>query len=427
MSIAAFGVLKRRAVLGYGVFALPLGFIALPIYVHVPHLYSSVFGMPLAMVGGVLLAARLWDALIDPAIGVLSDRWPQRKRTLLVALPALALGLWGLLRPLTSTPGALWLVCMLGLVYLGYSLASVSYNAWGAELSGDVDERTSITATREGFGLVGVVIASVLPGLLSESVREGMAQLAPCFVVILAASAALTLGLAPSHAAGSTQLANRAPAGYAALLVPLRSLSFRRLLRVFAISGIAAAVPASLLLFFVADVLQAEAQSGAFLAIYFVCAALGLPVWVWAARRIGKVHAWLIAMGLSIVVFVWAGSLGAGDRVAFSVICALSGAALGADLALPPSILADVLSRDKLGAGASFGWWNFVTKLNLALAAGLALPLLQWLHYTPGVRDATGLRALAWVYMGVPVVLKLTAAWLLWRDRHQIAGLNLEN
>jgi Na+/melibiose symporter-like transporter len=211
------------------------------------------------------------------------------------------------------------------------------------------------------------------------------------------------------------------------LLLPLRSLSFRRLLRVFAISGIAAAVPASLLLFFVADVLQAEAQSGTFLAIYFVFAALGLPLWVWAARRIGKVRAWLIAMGLSIVVFVWAGSLGAGNRVAFCVICALSGVALGADLALPPSILADVLSRDKLGGGASFGWWNFVTKLNLALAAGLALPSLQWLHYTPGVRDATGLRALAWVYMGVPVVLKLMAAWLLWHDRHQIAGLKVEN
>ncbi|MFT3736150.1 MAG: MFS transporter [Rhodocyclaceae bacterium] len=401
--------LPRGAVFAYGLFGLPLAFVALPIYVHVPHLYSSVFGLSLALVGGVLLVARLGDAFIDPLIGALSDRWPRRKLALAFALPALGLGLWGLLRPLGDAPGALWLAAMLCLVYFGFSLASVNHNAWGAELSSDVHERTRITATREGCGLLGVVLASVLPGLLAADTRTGMAYLALVFVLLLMACAAVTLGLAPVSAAG------RRDAGAAALWPTLRNRRFARLLGVFACCGIAAAIPASLVLFFIADVLHAEAQSGTFLALYFVAAAAGLPGWVWLARRIGKLQAWLCGMVLALLVFVWAGFLGAGEVWAYGAICVLSGLALGADLALPPSLLADVVARERLGAGAAFGWWNFVTKLNLAVAAGLALPLLQWLGYVPG--QGQGLLALAVVYAGLPALLKLIAAALLWRQR----------
>jgi Na+/melibiose symporter-like transporter len=60
--------------------------------------------------------------------------------------------------------------------------------------------------------------------------------------------------------------------------------------------------------------------------------------------------------------------------------------------------------------GAYFGWWNFATKLNLALAAGLALPLLGWLGYAPGARDAHALQMLTVAYCLVPCGLKALAA-----------------
>ena len=73
-----------------------------------------------------------------------------------------------------------------------------------------------------------------------------------------------------------------------------------------------------------------------------------------------------------------------------------------------------------LEAGACFGWWNFVTKANLALAAGLALPLLALLGYAPGARDPAAVAALAGVYGFAPLALKLGAIVLLWRWRHAI-------
>jgi len=50
-----------------------LAFVALPLYVLLPNHYARVFGIPLATLGAVLLAARLFDALIDPLLGRLSD------------------------------------------------------------------------------------------------------------------------------------------------------------------------------------------------------------------------------------------------------------------------------------------------------------------------------------------------------------------
>ena len=196
------------------------------------------------------------------------------------------------------------------------------------------------------------------------------------------------------------------------------------------LNGIAAAIPATLVLFFIADVLDAEARQGMFLALYFIAGAAGMPLWVKLSARIGKPNAWLTAMFVAIAAFVWASRLGTGDTVAFTVICAVSGIALGADLALPPSLLADVIGRrGRMEAtGSYFGLWTLATKLNLALAAGIALPLLSALGYAPGGRDQAALSALAFVYAFVPCVLKLAAcAALVWFKRSQSgAGREIE-
>jgi Na+/melibiose symporter-like transporter len=70
--------------------------------------------------------------------------------------------------------------------------------------------------------------------------------------------------------------------------------------------------------------------------------------------------------------------------------------------------------------GSYFGLWTLATKLNLALAAGIALPLLSALGYAPGGRDQAALTALAIVYAFVPCVLKLAACGaLIWFKRSQ--------
>ena len=401
-------------VFAYGLLSLPLAFAALPIYVHVPRYYADAAGMELALLGVILLGARLLDAGIDPWLGWLADR-VSRPRMVAISLLPFVLGFVALLNP-PAEYVSLWLLGALAVTYLGYSAATVAYQAWGADIGETSGQRTRLTASREGFGLVGVVLASALPGLLATDLNDGIARLSwvlPPLLLLAVLATFSRVGTGFPQAKASNQPLLRS------LKQVLADLPFRRLLLVFVANGIAAALPATLFLFFVADVLQMEKASGPLLAVYFVAGAASLPAWVRLSARLGRVMAWLLAMGLSIVAFGGASVLGAGDVWPFALICVASGLALGADLALPAAIAADLGERQGQ-AGACFGVWNFVAKLNLALAAGVSLPLIGALGYVAGGRDESGLAALTFAYALLPLAFKALAAVLLWRWRHSL-------
>ncbi len=416
------GRLPAAALAAYGLLGMPLAMAALPLYVHLPKFYGAQLGVSLTTLGALLLMLRLADGILDPLIGAWSDRVASRKWPIALAAPVLALGMIALFSPPAGGETALlgWLAGALTIVYFAFSLATINHAAWGAELSKDPVERTRITAVRESLALIGVVVASVAPGVLGGANGDdvGLPRFAWVFAFACLACVAVTLAFTPAVPRATTARSKSAGTRiFADLAQPLSDRSFRGLLAVFMANGIASAIPATLVLFFIADVLAAEAMQGAFLALYFIAGAAGMPLWVKASARFGKVRAWQAAMVIAIVAFVWAAFLGAGDTMAFAFICVASGLALGADLALPPSLLADVIGRHGTmrSTGAYFGLWTLATKLNLALAAGIALPLLGLLGYAPGTRDASALAALAFVYAGVPCVLKLGALTALAR------------
>jgi GPH family glycoside/pentoside/hexuronide:cation symporter len=412
LSSSRFGALDG---LRYGLLGLPLAFVALPLYVLLPNHYARAFGVPLATLGAVLLGARLLDALVDPLLGRLSDRLHARSPISVLGFGAFAAGVlllgFGLLffPQLLVDParhGALLVVAavLLAVTYAGYSMLSIAHQSWGAMLGGDALQRGRIVGWREGMGLVGVVLASVVPTV------AGLPAMVALFGVLLVLGWALWTR-APRPVRGG------APHTAVDLRLPLRRAAFRRLLAVFVLNGIASAVPATLVLFFVQDRLQApSALEPAFLGLYFVMAAASIPVWLRIVRRFGLARSWLGGMCMSVAVFAWAGAMGAGDAVPFLVVCALSGFAIGSDLVLPGAMLAGLIADagDQPNAGAYFGWWNFATKLNLALAAGLALPLLGLAGYVPGTREAGALQALSLAYCLLPCVLKVAAGLALW-------------
>lgn len=400
---------------------------ALPIYVHVPKFYADVVGLNLIAIGGLLLAARAFDAIQDPVLGYLSDRFRDapfgRMLWVLLATPFLAAGMYGLFSPPQWELSVMswWLVAMLFLVYTAFSMVQISYQAYGAEISDHPVERTRVTSWREGLGLLGVFLAAALPEILSKQhgARQGFAEFATIFVPLLILLVAITVRFSPRAVLRAQTATNASIAAIGTMLKPLNNALFKRLLVIFVFNGIAAAIPATLVLFFIDDVVKAPQLSAAFLIAYFAAGALGMPLWVYLSARIGKGRAWCVGMLVSIVAFVWAFMLKSGDVTPFMIICILSGLGLGADLALPPSILADVIDDDDrrgLGRneGAYFGLWNLVTKMNLALAAGIALPSLALLGYQPGVVQSNdGLLYLAGVYALLPCALKALAALAL--------------
>lgn len=415
--------------LRYGLMGLPLAFVALPLYVHLPHVYASQYGVPLATLGMVLLLARLFDAVTDPWLGHMSDGWFARSTHRVWSVGALCaavlvMGMALLFFPPWSPPGhVLALLLTLMLTCTVFSLLSIMHQSWGARAGGNERQRATIVAWREGAGLVGVVLASVLPTWL------GWGEWVMVFGV------GLILGWLGWRSCSAPAWPKAyAPSGrwQGHLTHPWKHGPFRRLMAVFVLSGLASAIPATLVLFFIQDQLNAPEQEPLFLATYFVAAAASMVLWMKVVARVGLARTWLAGMVLSVLVFAWAATLASGDVWGFWWVCALSGLALGTDLALPGALLAGIIAQQgDRGSreGAYFGWWNLASKLNLALAAGLALPLLDWMGYRPGSSSPEGLEALTWAYAVLPCAIKLVAAFVLYtsfvRSTHPTQALPL--
>ena len=128
-------------------------------------------------------------------------------------------------------------------------------------------------------------------------------------------------------------------------------------------------------------------------------------------------------MAIATAAFLPAAFLGTGDVVPFLIICIATGATLGADLALPNAMQADVIDIDRLEtgqerAGLFFALWGFATKAALALGIGTAFPLIDAAGFDPAAADGGGaaaLTVLALVYGALPVPFKIWAILLVRR------------
>lgn len=415
--------LSRAALFAYGLPGLPLAAVLLPLFVYLPTYYAETLGLGFAVVGSLLLVARLTDVVTDPLVGALSDRfgWPlgRRRTWMLVGVPLLLLAAHRLFLPPADADGGyllLWTV----LVYLGATLVQLPYSAWGAEISGDYNERSRISAAREGFVVVGTLLAAGLPALLSAGPQSAMAVIGWALICVLPVTVGLAVAMVPEGNRRRRPAGARRRAGThgwrQGWRLLYRNRPFRRLLAAYFLNSIANGLPATLFLLFVSHVLESETWSGILLFVYFACGVAAIPLWLKVSARWGKHRAWIAAMLLATAVFALVPLLGPGDVWWFLAICVVTGTALGADLTLPASMQADVVDLDTLKSGKArtgifFALWGIATKLALALAVGIAFPLLEVAGFqaASAMQTPTALLALTLLYSLVPAAFKLGA------------------
>lgn len=415
---------KSIQLLCYAFPAVPLAAVALPLYIVVPTFYSQNLGLPVALVGTVLLLIRLLDAVSDPLIGWLCDRLvvrTGRRRTFfLLFVPLTALAAFMVFSPPLSA-GVSYLAVWGTLLSLGYTGTLLPYTAWGAELSTDYRGRSRISAFREGATLVGTLIAVVLPFAIGLETRDGFHGLAAVglFALVLLPAASLTaVRVVPEPANRSTTCLSLPES----LRFVARNRPFVRLVIAFLLNGLGNAIPATLFLYFVSERLEAPELRGPLLFLYFLFGILGVPLAVWVASHVGKHRSWCGAMAVACLIFAFAGLLGANDTVPFALICIATGLLLGFDLALPPAIQADVIDYDTARSGEQrsglyFAAWGLATKLSLALSVGIVFPILAWSGFDTAATQAmpeAALTTLAALYAWLPIVPKAIAIAVMW-------------
>ncbi|MCX7364412.1 MAG: MFS transporter [Alphaproteobacteria bacterium] len=405
---------------------------ALPVVLNVSHFYGEVLKLSLSVMGTLFIIARVVDAIQDPVIGLISDRFTRygrRGRLAFVGLmtPFLAGGFYMLFDPPDAWFGnqtlmAAWLMAALLLVHLGYSGVSISYHAHGAELTDDYNERTRVTVGREVFGLLGMTIAVVLPTVLTAKLGEsvGYMTLGLIFLPIIIVFSTPTMLWAGPSVHPPVIHTERNP--FITFFAPLKNRLFRRLLLVFVVNGAALGVAVTVMLFYVEHVLKGgKLQAGIILLTYFIAGAASVPLWLLLSKRLGKAGAWFIGMVLTSVAMSLALFIGPGDFAWFVAISIVTGMGIGADYGLPPSILADIINAPEGGdtqgkTGTYFGLWALSTKLATALGAAGSLPVAAILGFNPS-KGEYGTTALVVVYIVLPVAIKIVAGLLIWYIR----------
>ena len=383
-----------------------LAFAGLPLYIHAPRYYAEEMGVGLTTLGIVLLAARAADSVQDPLIGRLADRLPRRREAWALGSGLLlAIGLLLLFAPPRWGEPLPRLIFGLLAAFTGFSALQIAlYDHGLAQAEAAAGGHTRVALWREAGGLCGICLAAAAPAALTAAFGAAFAYAGYAALFGLLALFALRWMRGRWQASGrSLPAAGFAEALRVAGVAPILAFGF--------VNALPTAVTSTLFLFFIADILAAEAHAGPVLLVFFAAAAAAAPAWARLAGRIGRKAALAAGMALSVPAFAWAYMLGPGDIAAFYAIAAASGTALGADMTLTPAMLA---ARIRGGGARVFSLWTFLQKTALAVAAGSTLPALALAGYEPGTPTDGGRQALATGYALVPCGLKFAAVAVLW-------------
>ena len=409
---------KKSQVFLYSFIALPLAFAGLPLYIHTPDFYVRNFSINLGVIGIILLFIRFIDAVQDPIIGYLSDRFSAyRFKIMFLGSLLLFIGLGAVCYgPQKNISSGLWFFISMVIASSGFSIISINLNLVGGLWSKEPHQRTRISAMREVFALFGLILAAILPSLLTSyfSLEKSFEVLFWIFGIFIFFGIVFfsyfISNNSISHVAKSPTI-NVSPYFFKILFGKNKNFFL-----ICFFCYLASSVASVTVLFFIRDYLKSEELSGFFLLLYFLSGSLFMGIWIKLSINIGKKQAWLYSMIISIVIFIWTYFLSPGDIIAYAVICVISGGMLGADLALPPSILADYITNQKKEelAAQFYGVLAFIPKIAISISSCLAFLFLSDIQFVSGQRNSVlALDRLVLIYSVFPCVIKVLSAGTL--------------
>lgn len=445
------GILKRSTILLHGSIGMPLAIIGYPLAIFLPPFYAQEMGISMALMALVLMLARITDIITDPLIGSISDRWHtrfgRRKPWLVMGVPLMLAGTVMIFMP-DEGVGIGYLLGWTVLMYLGWTMVTLPYGAWGAELSPHYHQRSRVVASREGYVLVGMFIAALAPAAmqaLGARYQAGHTDgwLMQTAVMLFGRNGELGTGYGPIMAAMGWMMLILLP--LTVFLVvwrvkegPPESIQrtdwkkglrimknngpFKRMILMLLIVVTGEAFRNALSVFFMQHVIQIQAQIGLMYLLYFGVGILGIPFWLYMGKRIGKHRAFCSALMLSAAGIVGMFFLSKGQLIPFAILFAIKGFCFAAFQFLPLSMLADIVDLDTARsgehrAGLFFAMSGMAQKSAMALGIGLSLGLLSVVGFdaTAIEHNESQLLSLRALYIFGPVLMYLIAFAIAWR------------
>jgi len=402
-----------------------------------------------ALAGLSLLIGKIWDAVNDPLVGILSDRtrtrWGRRRPYLLFgAIPyGVTFALLWIVPPIRSQ----FLLCLyFALMYMlfdtAFTLVGCPYEALTPELTLDHDERTSLVTYRMAVSIGGGLLAALLFGLvifplfpqgdplafLTVGTVCGTIFIPPIFITFLSTRERKEFQVA------------QAPNPLEGLRFVLRNRPWRYTLGMSLLSWMPVDIAAALFPYFLIYWIgMSEGDSNIVLFVILLSALLFLPLVLWLAQRLEKKTAFIIATASWVAVQLSILLIPQGARVLAYVVAFAAGLGVSSAHVLPSAMSPDVLEVDELMSGRRqegiyAGFSVFIRKLSTGLVLSIIGPLLAWSGYRESaVQQAPGtLAAIRWLMAILPAMLLMTSILVAWtypitRQKHAEVQAELEH
>lgn len=377
-------------------------------------------------VGLIFFFGRVWDALSDPIVGMLSDRTRtrlgRRRPWMFGALPVLCLSIAAVFGPPELSPSMMlvWTTVTLFIYYTAHTAYQVPHQSLGSELSKDHLERNRI------FGLLSIAITigmmSAFAGMQfvtnhaeprQAAARLGLGLAVFMFIVLLIPPLLLRERL-EYQGRGSVRVLG-------ALKDVLANPNARALLLAQFVQMLAAATLGVLAPYYYQYVLGRPDLIGVMPAIFVISSIVAIPVWIRLTARFGKAPIWRVALTGAALAFGGVGLVQPGDVVLVGALMVVSGIFIGCGTMVGPSLLADVIDSDEYETGERkegvySAAWGFVMKTSNATVVLLTGAALQFSDFTPNEEQSESvLWLLRGIVGGLPLVAMTGGAWVLRR------------
>lgn len=407
--------LQRSTLFYYCLPQVALAALHIPLLVHLPPFYASHLGISLTAVGTIFMIARFWDVFTDPAFGLVADKWRTRfglrRPWIMVAVPILIVSTVLAFFPPASA-SEIYITGSLLLLFVGWTIASISYHSWGAELSTDYDERGRIQGAVQFTVLFATIAVLIFPSVVESIPGTTPAMEIGSMGIFILIAVPVTFLLAvwkvPDH---------REPVVHTdmkeARWAILKNPALRRILIADLAGGFGQGSVSALFLFYAKDVLHLDDRANVLLLFYFVSGLVCGPAWVWLARRMQKHTALCVSAAYNAVSLGLLFILPPGRFDLAAAVIFIQGVNLASVPLLMRSCMADVVDEDALRVGYHrnglfFSLLTLTAKIGGALTIGVNYFVLDLIGYNAqGGNDAGAIDALRVLFVSVPFAMSV--------------------